>query len=118
MVGGGLAFTGSIIPGDCQIKRSKHPGRVPADDHTGWHVVEDHRVNSNHRVTPNPYPWQDRDLAADPDVGFDDHRSGDAWPPAFARRFGVGEMVTHLAGTQHTIRPHLDALCGDDGTAV
>src|SRR5438309_12100525 len=97
MVGGGLAYTGSIIPADRRIKRAKHPGRVSADDHARRYVVEDHGVNPDHRIAPDPDPRQNRDLAADPDVRFDDYRLRGTGASPVAGRLGVGEMIAHFA---------------------
>ena len=97
MVGGGLAFTGSIIPADRRIKRPKHAGRVSADDHTRRYVVEDHGVNPDHRIAPDPDARQDRDLTADPDVGLDDYRLRDPGTAPVAGRLGIGKMIAHLA---------------------
>ena len=118
MVGGGLAFTGSIIPADRGIKRAKHPGRVTADDDPRRHVLEDDCVNPDYGVPPDPDPRLNRDLAADPHVVLDYHRARNPRMPAVARRLRVGEMIQNLAGPEHTVRTHLDAIGSNDRAAV
>src|SRR2546428_10190141 len=75
-------------------------------------------MDADHRVPTDPDPRQHRDLSPDPDVVLDHHRLRPAGPLPIDGRFGVGEMVSDLAGAEHAVSTDLNPLGGDDRAAV
>src|ERR1700675_5043984 len=75
-------------------------------------------MDAHHGVAGDVDAGQHGYLAANPDVLFDDDGLRLARASAIRRRFGVGEMVANLTGTEDAIRAHLNPFGGDDGAAV